>query len=101
MLGYIDDYNTYYSILSLVVHPSIRDFENDYKLNESNEIISINFGPKENSIEKVLLSNAGYLLDVISKIKHLLKSSISEDIKVITDNFLFIWNSKFKNNSEI
>jgi len=93
-----DHYNTYYSLLSLVVHPTARDFQSDYEFNASNEITTIKFGPNDSDIEKVLLSNAGYILMAVNQIKYLFKISIEDEISKISNEFNTIWKSKLANN---
>jgi hypothetical protein len=95
--GLSDHYNTYYTMLSLVVHPTARDYQDDYVVNEANEIMTIIFGPDDNDIEKVLLSNAGYILLVLEQIKYLFKITIIEDLEIIRKNYLTIWKTKFVN----
>lgn len=90
--GLSDHYNTYYAMLSMVVHPTAREYENDYFINESN--VSVNFGPNETDLEKVLLSNAGYLLIVVEQIKYLFKFRIDEELSQLKKDYSKIWGAK-------
>ena len=96
--GLSDHYNTYYSMLSMVVHPTARDYHYDYVVNEADEITTIIFGPGEKDIEKVLLSNAGYLLMVIEQIKYLFRIIIVDELEIIRNNYLTIWKTNIVNN---
>ncbi len=98
--GLSDHYKTYYAMLSLVVHPTARDYQNDYQVNETNQIISINFGPNENDMEKVLLSNAGYILIVVEQIKYLFRIKIDEELLKLKNDYSEIWKIKLLGNEK-
>ena len=91
-----DHYKSYYAILSLSVHPSARELQFTFSFNDKNEIKSINYGPNEDDIEKILLSNCSCLLITIKHIKKEFSLPIDEKIKKFKKKFDEIWNSKFK-----
>lgn len=92
--GLSDHYDTYYTILSMAVHPTAREFQNDYNASKSNSIMSINFGPNETDIEKVLLSNAGYLLIVIEQVKYLFRIKTDEELLKLKKDYSEIWKAR-------
>lgn len=92
----LDHYKTYYAILSLSIHPSVRELKNTFTFNEKNEIVSINYGPSENDIEKILLSNCSYLLIAISNIKMVFPINFDEELTTLNTRFVEIWKDKYK-----
>jgi len=89
-------YKSYYSILSLSVHPSARELQETFTWNDNNKIVSINYGSNDKDVEKILLTNCSCMLNTLNHINVVFPIKIEENIINMKTKFDIIWQSKYK-----